>query len=160
MLKASFVGCRDESAAERLRAECHVVAAEELIASLDDAGGIEERKYELALTSMRLATRRHVAVSTTNPGDMESWPYRRWIEGGRRPGCVRCPVPASDRMTPAEIAALRDAFRESPDLEKRLALGQWAALILGEVVASGFRPELHVAPHRLEPVSEVPLIMG
>ncbi len=160
LVKASFVGCRDETASERLRAECHVLAAEELVASLDDAGGIEERKYELGLTSMRLPSRRHVAVCTTNPGAPDSWPYRRWIEGGGRPGCVRCPVPAEDRLTPTEVAALRAAFRDSPDLEKRLALGEWAGLQLGEVVAVGFRQELHVAPKRLEPVSGVPMAMG
>jgi hypothetical protein len=60
---ADFVGTRDETAAERLRAECHVLAAEELVPSLDESGGIEERRYELALTSMRLPTRRRVAVS-------------------------------------------------------------------------------------------------
>src|SRR5262249_25559648 len=56
MIHADFVGTRDESSAERLRTECHVIAAEELVPSLDEAGGIEERKYELGLTSMRLAS--------------------------------------------------------------------------------------------------------
>src|SRR5262245_15910093 len=42
---ADFVGTRDETSAERLRAECHSEAAEELVPSLDDSGGIEERKY-------------------------------------------------------------------------------------------------------------------
>ncbi len=160
VVSADFVGCRDETAAERLRAECHLVAGEELIPSLDEAGGIEERKYELALTSMRLPTRRRVAVSVTNPGDTDTWPYKRWLQGGGRPGCVRCPVPAADRLTPEEVTALRAAFRESPDLEKRLALGEWAALVLGEVVAVGFRPELHVAPRPLVPVARLPLLCG
>jgi len=34
------------------------------------------------------------------------------------------------RLTPAEVRALRTAFRDSPDLEKRLALGEWSALKL------------------------------
>jgi hypothetical protein len=160
MVTADFVGTRDETAAERLRAEAHVLAAEELVASLDDSGGIEERKLELGLTSLRLPTRRRVAMSTTNPGDEECWPYRRYVQGGGRPGCVRVQVPASDRLAPEEIAALRAAFRDSPDLEKRLALGEWAALIVGEVVAVGFRRELHVAPRRLEVVPGAPLVMG
>ena len=101
---ADFVGTRDESSAERLRAECHVLAAEEVVPSLEESGGIEERRYELALTSMRLDTRRRVAMCTTNPGDVDTWPYHRWIEGGGQPGCVRCPVPASDRLTPEEEA--------------------------------------------------------
>jgi len=89
---ADFVGTRDESSAERLRAECHVLAAEEVVPSLEESGGIEERHYELALTSMRLDTRRRVAMCTTNPGDVDMWPYHRWIEGGgQRGACAgRC----------------------------------------------------------------------
>src|SRR5262249_53558125 len=34
MIHADFVGTRDESSAERLRAECHVLAAEEIVPSL------------------------------------------------------------------------------------------------------------------------------
>jgi hypothetical protein len=160
MVVADFVGTRDESAGERSRAECHVIAAEELVPSLDETGGIDERRYELALTSMRLETRRRVAVSTTNPGDVDTWPYRRWIEGGGRPGCVRCDVPSSDRLTREEVAALRAAFRDSPDLEKRLALGEWAALKLGEVVAEGYDPAVHVIPARLLPSQGLVLAIG
>jgi hypothetical protein len=155
-----FVGTGDEQSSERLRAESHVMASEELVASLSEFGGIEERKYELALTSMRLPTRRHVALSTTNPGDEESWPFLRFVQGGGKPGCVRCQIPAEDRLTPDEVFALRAAFRDSPDLEKRLALGQWVALVIGEAVAVGFRSEMHVAPHPLIPLPGVPLVTG
>jgi hypothetical protein len=155
-----FVGTGDEQSAERLRAESHVLAAEELVASLAEFGGIEERKYELGLTSMRLPTRRHVALSTTNPGDEECWPFKRFLEGGGRPGCVRCQIPATDRLTPEEVAALRAAFRDSPDLEKRLALGEWAALLIGEQVAAGFRSELHVSPTPLVAMPSIPLVLG
>lgn len=149
MVSADFVGARDESSAERLRAEAHIVAGEELVPTLDEGGGIEERKWELALTSARLATPRRVAIATTNPGAPDTWPYKRWIEGGGRAGSVRCQVPASDRLSPAEVTALREAFRDSPDLEQRLALGEWSALQLGEQVAVGYDPAVHVAPHRL-----------
>jgi hypothetical protein len=54
------------------------------------------------------------------------------------------------RLTPAEVRALRTAFRDSPDLEKRLALGEWSALKLGEVVAEGYDAVLH-APQILSP---------
>ena len=160
MVHADFVGTQDTTSGDRARAECHVVAAEELIPSLDESGGIEERKYELALTSARLPTRRKVAVCTTNPGDVTTWPYRRWIEGGGRPGTARCPVPASDRLSPAEVASLRAAFRDSPDLEKRLALGEWSGLKLGEVVAEGYDPEVHVSPARLIPSERHTLAIG
>ena len=157
---ADFVGTRDETAAERLRAECHVLAAEKLVPSLDEVGGIEERRYELALTSMRLPTRRRVAVSTTNPGDVDTWPYHRWIEGGGRPGCVRCLIPASDRLSGEEVARLRAAFRDSPDLERPLAMGEWSALKLGEVVAEGYDAEMHVARERLIVSPEHQLVIG
>lgn len=160
MVLADFVGTQDVTSGDRARAECHVVAAEELIPSLDESGGIEERKYELALTSARLPTRRRVAIGTTNPGDVTTWPYRRWIEGGGRPGTVRCPVPASDRLSPAEVEALRNAFRDSPDLERRLALGEWSALKLGEQVAEGYDPAIHVAPKRLMPSQLHTLAIG
>lgn len=155
-----FVGTQDPASKERLRAECHLLAAEELVPSLREFGGIEERDYELGLTSMRLPTRRHVALSTTNPGDEECWPFKRFLEGGGRPGCVRCQIPADDRLTPDEVANLRAAFRDSPDLEKRLALGEWVALVIGEAVAVGFRSELHVSALPLLPVEYIPLIMG
>jgi hypothetical protein len=160
MIVGLFVGCNDEVSSERLRAESHVLAAEELVASLAEFGGIEERKYELGLTSMRLPTRRHVALSTTNPGDEECWPFKRFLEGGGRPGCVRCQIPADDRLSGDDIAALRAAFRDSPDLEKRLALGEWAALTVGEAVAVGFRSELHVSAIPLVPVPHVPFVTG
>lgn len=155
-----FVGTNDEVSSERLRAESHCQASEELVPSLSEFGGVSERKYELGLSSMRLPTRRHVALSTTNPGDEECWPFKRFLEGGGRPGCARCQIPAEDRLTPEEVAALRAAFRDSPDLEKRLALGQWVALVIGEAVAVGFRSETHVAPHPLIPVPHVPLVLG
>lgn len=99
-------------------------------------------------------------MSTTNPGAPDTWPYRRWIEAGGRPGTKRCPIPASDRLTREEQTALANSFRDSPDLAARLARGEWADLILGEVVAVGFRPEVHVAPTRLEPVPGAPLVCG
>jgi hypothetical protein len=160
LVRAHFVGVNDETSAERLRAECHVVFAEEVVGTFDDAKGVNERSYELALTSMRLPTARRAAVSTTNPGDLDSWPYQRWIEGGGKLGCVRCPIPASDRLSPEEIAALQQTFRESPDLAARLARGEWCAVLQGEQVAAGFRPDLHVAPEPLQVVPNLPLLCG
>jgi hypothetical protein len=62
---------------------------------------------------------------------------------------VRCQIPASDRLSAQEVARLRAAFRDSPDLERRLAMGEWSALKLGEIVAEGYDAELHVAPEPL-----------
>lgn len=149
LINADFVGTRDETAAERLRAECHIVCAEELVPSLEDSAGIEERRYELGITSMRLKTLRHIVISTTNPGSPNHWSYKRFIMPGKT-GCVRRQIPASDRLTAREIQSLKDSFRDSPDLQKRLALGEWAAILLGQIVAEGFRHH-HI-------VSSIPVI--
>ena len=151
MVHAALVGTLDPATAERLRQEAHGVQAEEVIPSLDDAGGISERHVDLAKNSARLPTRKRVLVVVTNPGDEETWPYRRYILGGGRPGTVRCQIPASDRLTPAEVAKQIADFEGSPDLQARLGRGEWCALKLGELVAEGYDPSLHVAPHRLDP---------
>lgn len=145
---ADFVPTDDVQAAERVRAACHVVVAEEVIASISE-GGIDERKYELALTSMlRLPTPRPVAIVTTNPGSEEAWPFKRFISPGRA-GCVRCQVPASDRLTPEQDRAQHESFRDAPDLERRLAGGEWCGLRLGPPVAVGYNAATHVAPRPL-----------
>lgn len=161
MVYADFVGCRDETAAERLRAECHVVAAEELIPSLDEDGGIDEDKYDLALSSMRHATARKVAVSTTNPGADDTWPYRRFGVGGAAPapGCLRMPIPDTDRLTPEEQAKQRGLFATRPDLQARLGRGEWAGLVLGATVAVGFHDE-HIALAAIPLHPRVPLVLG
>lgn len=158
MVSADFVGVRDEAASERLRAECSVLAAEELIASLEDAGGIDKRKYELGLSSMRVPSARHVAVSTTNPGAPESWPFQRWLEGGGQIGCVRMQIPATDRLTEDERANLLASFTDS-DLQARLARGEWAGLILGATVAVGFQ-DAHVASAPIPVHRGLPLVLG
>ncbi len=149
MVHAYFVPTEDDQAAERARAACHVVVAEEAIASMRE-GGINERVYEVALTSMhRLPTPRRVAIVTTNPGSPESWPYKRFIDPGR-PGCVRCEVPAEDRLTAEQQQAQIESFRDAPDLQRRLGLGEWCGLQLGAQVTPNYNPATHVAPRPLE----------
>lgn len=98
LVHVDFVGCKDESSAERLRASAHLVKAEELIASQTDGTGISEQQYELALSSMRrqdVSTPRRRSVCATNPGAPESWPAQRWgIVGTARPKtrAIRIPV--------------------------------------------------------------------
>ena len=157
---ATFVGTQDTSAQEQARAEAHVTFAEEVIPSLDESGGVDERTFDLAKNSARLPTRRRIAVAVTNPGDPMTWPYKRFIEGGGREGCVRCRVPASDRLTPAEVQTQIQDFAASPDLQARLGRGEWAALNLGELVATGYSPEIHVAATPLEPSSSHVLAIG
>jgi hypothetical protein len=161
LVVADFVGVGDPTAAERLKAECHVLVAEEVVPSLTEGGGVDERSFELAITSMRLPTRRRVAVAVTNPGAPDSWPALRFgLEGALgKPGSVRCAIPASDRLTADEQTALLEAFRDSPDLRMRLARGEWAELLLGATVTPGFRDE-HIAPAAIPPVPNVPLGIG
>jgi hypothetical protein len=160
LVHALMVGTQDQAAQERARVEVHGVTAEEVIPSLDESGGIDERVFDLARNSARLPTVRRVAVAVTNPGDTDTWPYRRWIEGGGRPGCVRCEVPGVDRLTPAEVARQIADFEGSPDLQARLGRGEWAALRLGERVAEGWDATLHVAPARMEPRPDHVLAVG
>jgi hypothetical protein len=161
MVLADFVGVQDATSGDRARAAAHGLAADEVVPSLTESGGVEERIFDLARSSIegRLPTRRTVAVALTNPGSPETWPYKRWIEGGGQPGCVRCPVPASDRLSAAQEAALVATFRDAPDLQQRLGRGEWAELIQGAAVTPGFH-DAHVAPERLQPVANVPLWLG
>jgi len=114
LVVADFVGVGDPTAAERLKAECSVVVARRSCLA-DRRGRVDERSFELASTSMRLPTRRRVAVAVTNPGAPDSWPALRFgLEVRWQAGSVRCPIPAADRMTAEEQTALLEAFRDSP----------------------------------------------
>lgn len=158
-VEAHFVGATDQQSAERLKAACHVVVVEEAVASLTESGGVDVRSYEVARSSQRLPSRRKVAVVVTNPGDPSHWCFQRFMSPGSATA-VRCRVSAADRLTEADIAALDAAFRDSPDLHARLAKGEWAALLLGECVAVGYRPEIHVSPTPLRPSPNHVLALG
>ncbi len=160
MVRAHFVGTTDSTASERLRMEAHVGIGDEIIPSLDESGGISDRDFDLAKNSARLPTRRRVMVAVTNPGDEDTWPYKRFILGGGRAGCVRCPVPASDRLTPAEVQRQIADFEGSPDLQARLGRGEWVGLKLGECVAEGYDASVHVAARRMEPSPDYALVCG
>lgn len=156
-----FVGVQDVTTVERVRASTHVVVAEELIATLDDQGGISERAYEIAITSMeRLPGRRRVAVSTTNPGSRESWPFTRFLADDHDPRRVAMHIPSRDRLTDEQIEAQGRPFRDSPDLKARLIDEQWVDLKLGPEVCVGFSHARHVAQHPLELVMGTTLYHG
>ncbi len=161
LVHARFVGTKDESASELLRSATHLVAIEELLPTMSDVG-ISERDYAVASSSMvgRLATPRHIVLATTNPGSPMSWVHDKWLKDGGQPGCVRFQIPGSDRLTVAEQATLRETFAGSPDLQKRLADGQWVMSIAGKPVADNFNSELHVSKTRLAPIPGEPLCCG
>jgi hypothetical protein len=159
---ADFVACQDVASKERLRASCHTIIAEEVIGTMDEAGGIGEREYAVALTSMmRLETRRHVSAITTNPGSRESWPYQRFLAAGHDPRRVAMHVPMRDRLSAAEIEKRAAPFRqESADLRARLIEETWTDLKLGPEVCVGYSPSKHVAEAPLWVVPMTPLYLG
>jgi hypothetical protein len=162
MVVAHFIPTTDPTAKERLRAAAHVMLAEELLATLTDGGGIGEREYAVARSSaLRLPTRRRVAIATSNPGapTSECWPYRRFILDGGEDGCVGIRIPASDRLTEDEQRALHASFQGEPELQARLARGEWIELPAGERVVPGFTDE-HIAQGRLRPKAGVTLVLG
>jgi hypothetical protein len=156
-----FVGVHDVTTVERVRASVHATAAEELIATLDDQGGVDERALEIAITSMeRLPGRRKVAISTTNPGSRESWPYKRYLADDHDPRRVACHIPSRDRLTDEQIEAQARPFRDSPDLRARLIEEQWTDLRLGPEVAVGYSPTRHLAPEPQWLVPHAPITIG
>lgn len=156
---ADAVGACDDSAAERLKTRCHVLAAEEVTPSLNDTRGIEEEKYALALSSISLPTPWPGAMATCNPSDPDGWVYKRFVKPGL-PGCTSVTVPASDRLTPQRIAELKRTFQHNLEQCQRLVDGQWVALPMGVLVAEGFNERVHVAMSPLTPHAGYYLAIG
>jgi len=150
LAEADFVPAEDTAAAERARMAAHVVIAEEAVASLGE-GGIERRLYNVAQSSLlRDPTPRPVSIVTTNPGSEQHWCYLRFIAPGS-PGCVRVQIPAEDRLAPEAVAKLIDTYRDEPDLQRRLALGEWCGLLLGPSCTPSYNPGSHVAAKPINP---------
>lgn len=156
---ADAVGACDDSAAERLKTRCHVLAAEELTPSLNDTKGIEEDKYTLAVSSISLPTAHPVAIATCNPSAPQSWVYTRFVSPGQ-PGCLAVTVPGSDRLSPQRVAELRRAFQHDPAQCARLVDGQWEELPQGCTVAEGFDEHVHIASATLSPQPQYLLGIG
>lgn len=153
LIRGEFVGCKDDSSAERLRQEVHMVLAEELVASLTDGTGITEDQYRLARSSARLETVRKSAVCATNPGAPDSWPAQYFgVLGARVPKTrLAIQVPADDRLTDQEKAEALATFAGSPTLQARLALGEWVMVEQGHQVAEGFDERYHVTKQPIAP---------
>ena len=162
LIAVDFVGAADEASAQRPRASAHHVIVEELIPSLTDGVGILEEQYDLALSSMLrqdVQTPRRVAVSSTNPGAPDSWPYRRFMSGNR-PTATAIRIPREDRLTTEEQDALDRSFSSNPTLQRRLARGEWVMLEQGAAVAEGFDVAVHVARAKLTPHPNYLLAIG
>lgn len=158
LVRGEFVGCKDDSSAERLRQEVHMVLGEELVASLTDGTGITEDQYRLARSSARLETRRKSALCATNPGAPDSWPARYFgvpMPGLMMPHVPRTrraiQIPSEDRLTEADQREAMQTFAGSPTLQARLAKGEWVMVEQGQAVVEGFDERLHVGPTVLVP---------
>lgn len=153
VIRGEFVGCKDDSSAERLRQEVHMVLAEELVASLTDGTGITEDQYRLARSSARLETRRKAAICATNPGAPDSWPAQYFgVLGAQIPATrLAVQVPADDRLTDQEKTDALSTFAGSPTLQARLALGEWVMVEQGHQVAEGFDERYHVTTQPIAP---------
>lgn len=161
LVVADFVGTQDVQAQERLRAGAHVVIAEEAVGTLDEAGGIAERSYAVALTStLRLEGRRRVGIVGCNPGSREHWVYERFLAEGHDPRRVAVHVPSRDRLNPEQIAEQGAPFRDAPDLKARLVDETWTDLRLGPAVTVGYDPARHVATEPLWLVPGTPIWIG
>lgn len=160
LVHVHFVGAADPASAEALRAASHVLVVDEAVPTLE-SGGVTQRQYEIALSSLlRLPGHRRVAIVGTNPGGTDSWCFTRWLGPDRRPECVAVEVNNAERLTAEELTALHQTFRYSPDLQARLARGEWADLILGPRVAMTFDPLVHVAKEPIPVMQTLDLYLG
>jgi hypothetical protein len=161
MVLADLVGVHDPTTKERLRVSVHAIGAEEVVGTLDEAGGIPEREYAVALTStLRLEGRRRVAVLTTNPGSREHWAYARFLAQDHERSRVAVHVPSRDRLNAEQISAQAAPFRDAADLRARLVEETWTDLKLGPEVAVGYTPSRHVAAAPQWLVPHAPLWIG
>lgn len=152
-------GVRDLGAHDRLRAECSGLWAEEVApAALEGDGGVSLDAWSLALTSIRLATCRPVAMLTSNMPDEDHWLWRRFVTR-RHPGTAMTRIPAGESASAEDRARWEQALEGRPDLLARLLRGEPGAIQQGEAVTPTFTDQ-HIAPERLRPVQGVGLTLG
>ena len=153
LLLGNFVGCKDASSAERLRQDCHLVLAEELVASLTDGLGIELPQWRLAISSsIRLPTRHRVAMAATNPGSPDLWPATHFgVVGVGHPRRLALHIPITDRLTAEQQAVHHRTFATNSVMDARLGRGEWIRAEQGQPVCEGFRASIHVSRWPLTP---------
>ena len=145
-----LVGTTDPDALSRLRMECHGVWGEELApAALEGGAGVSEDAWAMALTSIRLPTRRPVAMSTSNYPDEDFWAWQR-AEAVPHPGTASVRIPPGESASPEDRERQRVALQHRPDLLARLLDGQPGSVIQGPQVAKGYNALTHVAPGPLQ----------
>jgi hypothetical protein len=141
-----LVGSNDPDALSRLRMESHAGWGEEIApAALEAGAGVSEDSWAMQLTSIRLPTRRPVAMSTSNYPDEDFWAWQR-AEAAPHPGTASVRIPAGESASPEDRDRQRVALQHRPDLLARLLDGQPGSVIQGPQVAKGYNALTHVAP--------------
>ncbi len=158
-------GTLDPSAMDRIRAESHLLWAEEIApAALEGGGGVGEDAYSMGLTSCRLETPRKVALVTSNYPDEDYWAWQRFegerVEGDSYPSTVSVRIPAGESASAEDRERWAVALQNRPDLAARLLDGQPGSVVQGPQVAKGYLPLQHVAKLPLVLARHTPLWLG
>jgi hypothetical protein len=142
LVRLELIGVDSPSDADRARTECHGIWVDEPSPAMGVSGGISRDLYGIALSSQRLETHARVAMLTSNAPDEMDWTWQRFMEN-REPGTMAFHIPAGERASEEYRRELEVAYRDRPDLMRRLVQGLPGAVILGAQVAEGFNEELH-----------------
>ncbi len=147
---------------DKLRSEAHGVWFEEpapVLSEIEKATGILERAWLIALSSLRLPSYHRPAIITSNYPDVDHWTWLRFkLRPSPRAFCFE--IPAQERTTLDDRRRLDELFGSDPALHARLVQGKPAPVLEGQPVARGFNFEGHVAAGALEPLEEIPLVLG
>lgn len=159
-VRLELVGVDSPTDADRVRTECHVLWVDEPAPAMAVSGGISPELYGIALSSQRLETHARVALLTSNYPDEDHWTWQRFVEHAEE-GTAFFRIPAGERASAEYRRELEVAYKNRPDLRRRLVEGKPGAVILGEQVAVGFNEDLH-APRglRLRPDPTATLWIG
>lgn len=157
LTQINLVGVDSPSDAERLRTQCHGLWFEEAAPAMTISLGLDESAWNMGLSSQRLPTHRRVAMLTTNYGDIDHWTWRRFVTDSD-PDRTYFRIPKGERADPTYQAELERAYKDRPDLYRRLVEGRPGIVLLGKQVAIGFNEDTHVRPAR--PVKDLPVYIG
>lgn len=158
-VRMSMIGFDSPSDAERLRTACHGIWFDEAAPAMALSTGLSQDAWALALSSQRMPTHARPAVVTTNYPDEEHWTWRRFVTEAD-PERLAVRIPPGERAGAEYRAELVRAYRDRPDLLRRLVEGKPGVLLLGEQVAPEFDRDAHVSPMRLLPDRSAPLWFG
>ena len=145
LLALDLFGTSDADASNKLRAEtCGLWAEEAAPAANEGSSGVTQDSWSIGLTSMRMKTRRKVAVLTSNYPDEDFWGWVRF-ETDPADSTVSIRIPPGESASAEDRERWRVALAARPDLLDRLVNGEPATIPQGPQVAVGYRSDVHVA---------------